>query len=107
MCPPQAVTVDASPGRTVCVWAPKRKCSVVGDFRPGTVAPPWLRREAGARNLVPSRACIPAPTYEYELLGPDGAALPLKSDPLATATEMPPDDRIPLIDSFPERRPGS
>jgi 1,4-alpha-glucan branching enzyme len=88
----QAMTVDGVPGVRFAVWAPNaQRVSVVGEFNgwDGRRHLMRLRREAGVWELFIPRLRPGAP-YKYELLGPDGAALPLKADPVAVATEMPP-----------------
>jgi 1,4-alpha-glucan branching enzyme len=88
----QAMTVDGISGVRFALWAPNaQRVSVVGDFNgwDGRRHPMRLRREAGVWELFIPRL-RPGATYKYELLDPDGAMLPLKADPLAVVTEMPP-----------------
>ncbi|MBX6742889.1 MAG: 1,4-alpha-glucan branching protein GlgB [Acetobacteraceae bacterium] len=88
----QAMAVDGVPGVRFAVWAPNaRRVSVVGDFNgwDGRRHPMRLRREAGVWELFIPRL-RPGATYKYELLGPDDAMLPLKADPVALQTELPP-----------------
>ncbi len=86
------ITVDGVAGTRFAVWAPNaRRVSVVGDFNhwDGRRHPMRLRYEAGTWELFIPR--IGAGTrYQYEIVGADGALLPLKADPVARATEMPP-----------------
>lgn len=87
----QPAQVDGIDGVRFAVWAPNaRRVSVVGHFNN------WDGRRHPMRKRVPSgvwELFIPrlqaGETYKYELLGPDGI-LPLKADPLALATELPP-----------------
>jgi 1,4-alpha-glucan branching enzyme len=88
----QAMAVDGVPGVRFAVWAPNaRRVSVVGDFNgwDGRRHPMRLRREAGVWELFVPRLA-PGAVYKYEILGPGGAMLPLKADPVAQATEAPP-----------------
>jgi 1,4-alpha-glucan branching enzyme len=88
----QTMTVGGAPGVRFAVWAPNaRRVSVVGDFNTwdGRRHPMRLRREAGVWELFIPRLRAGAP-YKYELLGPDGALLPQKADPVARASEASP-----------------
>ncbi|MDI3306211.1 MAG: 1,4-alpha-glucan branching protein GlgB [Acetobacteraceae bacterium] len=88
----QAMAVDGVPGVRFAVWAPNaRRVSVVGEFNgwDGRRHPMRLRQEAGVWELFIPRL-HPGTVYKYELLGPDGAVLPLKADPVALQTELPP-----------------
>ncbi len=88
----QAMAVDGVPGVRFAVWAPNaRRVSVVGEFNgwDGRRHPMRLRQEAGVWELFIPRL-RPGTVYKYELLGPDGAVLPLKADPVALQTELPP-----------------
>jgi 1,4-alpha-glucan branching enzyme len=78
-------------GVSFAVWAPNaRRVSVVGAFNgwDGRRHPMRLRHAAGVWELFIPRLAA-GEVYKYEILGPDGV-LPLKSDPLALATELPP-----------------
>ena len=86
------VTVDDVPGVGFVVWAPNaRRVSVVGDFNS------WdarrhamrLRHSAGVWEIFVPRLSA-GERYKYEIIGPAGETLPLKSDPVARATERPP-----------------
>jgi 1,4-alpha-glucan branching enzyme len=86
------VTLAGAEGVVFAVWAPNaRRVSVVGDFNgwDGRRHPMRKRHEAGVWELfipgVQRGAC-----YKYEIIGVDGTKLPLKADPLAFATEVPP-----------------
>jgi 1,4-alpha-glucan branching enzyme len=87
----QVITIDDVPGVRFVVWAPNaRRVSVVGDFNGwnGTRHPMRLRQNAGVWELFIPR--MEAGTvYKYEILGPHGL-LPLKADPVARQTELPP-----------------
>ncbi|SDC25422.1 1,4-alpha-glucan branching protein GlgB [Belnapia rosea] len=88
----QAMTVDGVAGVRFALWAPNaQRVSIVGEFNgwDGRRHPMRLRREAGVWELFIPRL-RPGATYKYELIGADGTMLPLKADPVAVATEMPP-----------------
>ena len=79
-------------GTHFAVWAPHaRRVSVVGDFNA------WDGRRAQMRKRVDSglwEIFIPGvgqgARYKYEIVGPDGALLPLKADPFGFAAELRP-----------------
>ncbi|WP_043335789.1 1,4-alpha-glucan branching protein GlgB [Belnapia moabensis] len=88
----QPMSVDGVPGVRFALWAPNaQRVSIVGEFNgwDGRRHPMRLRREAGVWELFIPRLRPGAP-YKYELIGADGSVLPLKADPVAVATEMPP-----------------
>jgi 1,4-alpha-glucan branching enzyme len=86
------MTISGIKGVRFAVWAPNaRRVSVVGDFNTwdGRRHPMRLRREAGVWELFVPR--IGAGTlYKYELLGPGGALLAQKADPVAHESEASP-----------------
>ncbi|MBB4864975.1 1,4-alpha-glucan branching enzyme [Pseudomonas nitritireducens] len=87
----QVMEIDGVPGVRFAVWAPNaRRVSVVGGFNgwDGRRHVMRLRYPAGVWELFIPRL-QPGEVYKYELLGQDGL-LPLKADPMALATEMPP-----------------
>jgi 1,4-alpha-glucan branching enzyme len=88
----QPMEIEGVPGVRFAVWAPNaERVSVVGDFNhwDGRRHPMRLRREAGVWELFIPR--LPEGTvYKYEIVAPGGELLPLKADPVAWATEMPP-----------------
>lgn len=87
----QLMEQDGIPGVRFAVWAPNaRRVSVVGDFNgwDGRRHPMRLRYPAGVWELFIPRLEA-GEIYKYEILGPWGI-LPLKADPVALATEMPP-----------------
>ncbi|MBO9670119.1 MAG: 1,4-alpha-glucan branching protein GlgB [Sphingobium sp.] len=83
---------EGAAGVHFAVWAPNaRRVSVVGDFND------W----DGRRHLMRNRQDIGVweifipdigewRAYKYEIVGPDGATLPLKADPFAFASEVRP-----------------
>ncbi|WP_434676748.1 1,4-alpha-glucan branching protein GlgB [Pseudomonas sp. R1-18] len=88
----QVVTVDGVEGVRFSVWAPNaRRASVVGNFNnwDGRRHPMRLRHPSGVWEIFVPRL-QPGEVYKYELLGAHGI-LPLKSDPMALATTLPPD----------------
>ena len=85
-------TIQGVSGSRFAVWAPNaQRVSVVGDFNGWDGRRHAMRRriEAGVWELfVPG---VEAGTrYQYEIVGAHGALLPLKADPVALATELPP-----------------
>ena len=85
-------SIDAVEGTAFAVWAPNaRRVSVVGEFNDwdGRVHPMRRRNECGVWELFIPGSLVGS-AYKYELLGPGGALLPLKSDPLAFASELRP-----------------
>ena len=79
-------------GVRFAVWAPNaQRVSVVGGFNnwDGRRNPMRLRHQAGVWELFVPRLGA-GERYKYEIIGANGELLPLKSDPLARATERPP-----------------
>ncbi|WP_438301736.1 1,4-alpha-glucan branching protein GlgB [Pseudomonas sp. NMS19W] len=88
----QLKTVDGVDGVRFAVWAPNaRRVSVVGDFNvwDGRRHPMRLRHPSGVWELFIPRLQA-GDLYKYEILGAHGI-LPLKADPMALATSLPPD----------------
>jgi 1,4-alpha-glucan branching enzyme len=88
----QAMTVDGVPGVRFAVWAPgARRVAVVGDFNAWDARrhPMRVRYPAGEWELFVPRIG-PGERYKYDIIGPDGARLPQKADPVARQTEPPP-----------------
>lgn len=84
--------IDGAAGVRFAVWAPNaRRVSVVGNFNQwdGRRHPMRLRHGSGVWELFVPRIGA-GEIYKYELIGTDGAVLPLKADPVAQATERPP-----------------
>src|SRR3954469_20252227 len=88
----QRALVEGVPGFVFALWAPNaRRVSIVGDFNgwDGRRHPMRLRHEFGVWELfVPGLEA--GGRYKFEVLGADGALLPLKADPVAFAAERPP-----------------
>jgi 1,4-alpha-glucan branching enzyme len=88
----QLMAVDGIDGVRFAVWAPNaRRVSVVGNFNnwDGRRHPMRLRHPSGVWEVFVPRL-QPGETYKYEILGSHGI-LPLKADPVALATTLPPD----------------
>ncbi|MBC8996844.1 1,4-alpha-glucan branching protein GlgB [Pseudomonas sp. N40(2020)] len=88
----QLTTVDGVDGVRFAVWAPNaRRVSVVGDFNvwDGRRHPMRLRHPSGVWELFIPRLQA-GEFYKYEILSAQGI-LPLKADPMALATSLPPD----------------
>ncbi|MDY7564539.1 1,4-alpha-glucan branching protein GlgB [Pseudomonas sp. RTC3] len=88
----QVKSVDGIDGVRFSVWAPNaRRVSVVGGFNnwDGRRHPMRLRHPAGVWEIFIPRL-KPGEAYKYEILGANGI-LPLKADPMALATQLPPD----------------
>ncbi|HEX3881385.1 MAG TPA: 1,4-alpha-glucan branching protein GlgB [Stellaceae bacterium] len=86
------LTLDGVAGVGFAVWAPNaRRVSVVGDFNGWDGRRmPMRRRHAGGfwEIFVPGLGA--GNRYKYEIVGPDGAVLPLKADPYAEEAERAP-----------------
>jgi 1,4-alpha-glucan branching enzyme len=88
----QVKNVDGVDGVRFSVWAPNaRRVSVVGDFNSwdGRRHPMRVRYPSGVWEIFIPRIG-PGEAYKYEILGQHGV-LPLKADPMALATKVPPD----------------
>ncbi|HEY6774308.1 MAG TPA: 1,4-alpha-glucan branching protein GlgB [Oxalicibacterium sp.] len=86
------MTIDGVAGTRFAVWAPNaQRVSVVGDFNAwdGRRHPMRLRAPAGVWEIFIPRLSA-GERYKYELLDAHGRRLPLKADPVARATELPP-----------------
>lgn len=87
----QVMSVEGVPGVRFAVWAPNaRRVSVVGDFNiwDGRRHPMRLRHPSGVWEIFIPRLQA-GEAYKYEILGEHGI-LPLKADPMALATQLPP-----------------
>ncbi len=102
-------------GTRFALWAPNaRRVSVVGSFNDwdGRRHPMRLRHDAGIWEIfVPHVG--PGDLYKFEIVGPDGALLPLKADPYGFAAELRPSTASqvaglpPLRGVPPERAPAN
>ena len=88
----RVVTIDDVPGVRFAVWAPNaRRVSVVGEFNTwdGRRHPMRRRGASGIWEIFLPRV-TEGSAYKYEIMARDGTVLPLKADPVARATELPP-----------------
>ena len=85
-------THEGLEGTRFAVWAPNaQRVSVVGDFNHWNACchPMRLRRECGVWELfIPGVG--PGSAYKFDLLGPQGEALPQHADPYARRAELRP-----------------
>ena len=98
------VTLEGVAGVRFAVWAPNaQRVSVVGDFNhwDGRRHPMRKRHGPGIWELFVPRIGAGA-LYKFEILGPDGALLPLKADPMAWAAQIPPETASVVADNMPE-----
>ncbi len=86
------VRLDGVAGVNFAVWAPSaRRVSVVGDFNDwdGRRHPMRVHPSCGVWEIfIPGLG--EGTLYKFEVLGPDGDLMPLKTDPYAFAAEVPP-----------------
>ena len=101
--------LEAVDGVAFVVWAPNaRRVSVVGDFNGWDARRhPMRRRGAGYWELFVPHAKS-GDHYKFDMIGPKGEHLPLKSDPLAFAAEMRPKTASVVFDEahIPPPRPA-
>ena len=86
------MTHEGARGTHFAVWAPNaQRVSVVGDFNLWNGRVHVMRRR-GATGVW--EIFLPGigegAAYKYELIGPDGATLPLKADPVGFGSQHPP-----------------
>lgn len=83
---------EGSAGVHFAVWAPNaRRVSVVGDFNAWDGRRHMMRQRGGSgvwEIFIPGTG--EGAVYKYEIIGPDGALLPLKADPVGFGAEHPP-----------------
>jgi 1,4-alpha-glucan branching enzyme len=86
------LTVDGVQGTRFAVWAPNaRRVSVIGDFNAWDGRRHAMRRRGSSgvfEIFIPD--VTPGALYKYEIIAPDGTLLPPKADPVARATQLPP-----------------
>ncbi len=96
--------IDGVSGTGFAVWAPNaRRVSVVGDFNDwdGRRHPMRLRHSCGVWEIfMPGTGA--GTRYKYEIVGSDGALMPLKADPCAFYAEQPP-RTASVVHGLPER----
>jgi len=88
----QTMAIDGVPGVRFAIWAPNaRRVAVVGDFNSWDTRrhPMRVRYPAGVWELFVPRIG-PGSRYKYDIIGPGGARVPQKADPVARQTEPPP-----------------
>jgi 1,4-alpha-glucan branching enzyme len=86
------MTIDGVRGTRFALWAPNAsRVAVVGDFNTWDARrhPMRLRPGAGVWELFVPRIAE-GTRYKFDIVGADGARVPLKADPLAKQTELPP-----------------
>ncbi len=86
------MTHEGAEGVHFAVWAPNaRRVSVVGDFNgwDGRLCQMRKRIDSGVWEIFAPGASAGS-AYKYEIIGPDGALLPLKADPFGFAAELRP-----------------
>jgi 1,4-alpha-glucan branching enzyme len=100
------IELDGVSGVAFAVFAPAaRRVSVVGDFNlwDGRRHAMRVRGNGFWEIFVPDAK--PGAKYKYEIVGPDGRLLPLKSDPLAFAAEVRPQTASIVVDPNTVERP--
>src|SRR5260370_21948578 len=100
------MVADGVEGGAFAVFAPAAKrVSVVGDFNfwDGRRHAMRVRGNGFWEIFVPDAKA--GAKYKYEIIGPDGHLLPLKSDPLAFAAELRPRTASIVVDQNAIRRP--
>jgi 1,4-alpha-glucan branching enzyme len=88
----QPMSIVGANGMRFAVWAPNAtRVAVVGDFNSWDRRrhPMRLRHRAGIWELFIPRVA-PGSHYKFDILGPNGVAVPWKADPVARQTELPP-----------------
>src|SRR3978361_1781160 len=102
-------TLDGVPGVAFVVFAPNaRRVSVVGDFNFWNARRHPMRvRGNGYWELFVPHATA-GDHYKFDIVGPRGQDLPLKSDPMAFAAEVRPSTASIVLDEtkLPQPRPA-
>lgn len=92
-------TLDGVAGVAFAVFAPNaRRVSVVGDFNLWDGRRHAMRVRGNGFWEIFLPAVGPGDKYKFEILGPDGRLLPLKSDPVAFANELRPRTASIVVD---------
>jgi len=101
------MTHEGVPGVAFVVFVPgAKRVSVVGDFNLWDGRRHAMRvRGNGFWEIFVPRASV-GDRYKYEIIGMDGRMLPLKSDPVAFASEVRPSTASIVIDLDAVRRPA-
>ncbi len=91
--------LEGVPGTTFVVFAPNAKrVSVVGDFNQWDGRRHAMRVRGNGYWEIFIPGAHEGQKYKYEIVGPNGALLPLKSDPLGFAAEVRPATASIIID---------
>jgi 1,4-alpha-glucan branching enzyme len=101
--------MDEVEGVAFVVFAPNaQRVSVVGDFNGWDGRRHAMRVRGSGYWEIFIPAARSGDKYKYEIVGPDGALLPLKSDPFAFAAETRPSTASIVLDldSLPQPRPA-
>ena len=101
--------IDEVEGVAFVVFAPNaQRVSVVGDFNGWDGRRHAMRVRGSGYWEIFIPAARSGDKYKYEIVGPDGALLPLKSDPFAFAAENRPSTASIVLDldSLPQLRPA-
>ena len=97
----QLIRHEGVDGVLFAVWAPNAtRVSVVGDFNRWDGRRCQMRRrfDSGLWEIFVPELTVGA-VYKFELLGPDGALLPLKADPFGFEAELRPSTASVVADS--------
>ncbi|WP_127107741.1 1,4-alpha-glucan branching protein GlgB [Pararhodobacter zhoushanensis] len=96
-----AITHEGCQGVHFAVWAPNaRQVSVVGDFNGWDRRRAVMRRRGAGVWEIFLPGLKPGETYKYDIAPMQGGSA-LKADPLARATELPPDTASRIATSQP------
>ena len=91
---------DGVPGVAFAVLAPNaRRVSVVGDFNAWDGRRHAMRVRGNGFWEIFLPAVCPGAKYKFEIIGPQGELLPLKSDPVAFAAELRPQTASIVVDT--------
>jgi 1,4-alpha-glucan branching enzyme len=102
------MTIDDVDGVAFVVWAPNaRRVSVVGDFNMWDGRRHAMRVRGGGYWEIFVPGARAEQKYKYEIVGPSGDLVPLKSDPVGFASEMRPATASVIVDSARLPRPTS
>ena len=102
-------SIDGVEGVAFVVFAPNaQRVSVVGDFNGWDGRRHAMRVRGSGYWEIFVPAARSGDKYKYEIVGPDGALLPLKSDPFAFAAETRPSTASIVLDldTLPQPRPA-
>jgi 1,4-alpha-glucan branching enzyme len=95
----QPITLEGISGVAFVVLAPNAKrVSVVGDFNHWDGRRHAMRVRGNGYWEIFIPGVVPGQKYKFEILGPDGKLLPLKSDPYAFGAEVRPSTASVITD---------